>query len=75
MNSEIIILLSSISTGIIALFALCIKFSLLSKCFRVSLCWNCIEWERDVKLEKDTIEQNANTPTRTNNNDNNFSNV
>lgn len=75
MNSEIIILLSSISTGIIALFALCIKFSLLSKCFRVSLCWNCIEWERDVKLEKDTTEQNANTSAITNNNDNNFSNV
>jgi len=75
MNSEIIILLSSISTGIIALFALCIKFSLLSKCFRVSLCWNCIEWERDVKLEKETQETNNTTPTRTNNNDNNFSNV
>ena len=72
MNSEIIILLSSISTGIIALFALCIKFSLLSKCFRVSLCWNCIQWERDVKLES---KEEPKPTTSNNNNVNNFSNV
>ena len=50
MNSEVIVLLSSISTGVLALIALCIKFSILSKCSRVSLCWNCIEWTKKEEV-------------------------
>lgn len=82
MNSEVIVLLSSISTGILALFGLCIKFSLLSKCSRVIICWKCVEWERDVGLEARTearteATQNniMSTTPRIINSSNNFSNV
>jgi hypothetical protein len=67
MNSEVIVLLSSISTGVLALIALCIKFSILSKCSSVSLCWDCIKWT------KPTIPS-ENTPTTTTNLENNNSN-
>lgn len=46
-NSEIIILLSTISTGILALIALCIKYIHLSNCYVFKGCWGCLYWEKD----------------------------
>jgi hypothetical protein len=66
MNSEIIILLSTISTGLLGLFALCVRYAFLSKCVKVKLC-NCIEWERDVQ-----IENNIQNVDNNNNNNNNI---
>lgn len=77
MNSEVIVLLSSISTGVLALIALCIKFSILSKCSNVSLCWNCIQWTKPITpIEPITpnVQQIENSPSN-NNMLNNFSNV
>jgi hypothetical protein len=73
MNSEVIVLLSSISTGVLALFALCIKFSILSKCSKVSFCWHCIEWNKP-ETKDEPMPQIPNTPSN-NNLFNNISNV
>jgi hypothetical protein len=58
MNSEIVVLLSTISTGLIALIGLCIRYAFLSKCIRVKLC--CCEFERDIESEMKTTEQHIN---------------
>jgi len=75
MNTEIIVLLSSISTALIGLFALCVRYSFLSKCVKIKCC--CIEIERDIGNE--IVEQNIGVNNNiTNNNsprNNNFSNV
>ena len=76
MNSEIIVLLSSISTGVLALIALCIKFSILSKCSKVSLCWHCVEWSKPITPNEPVtpnVQQIENSPN--NNALNNFSQV
>lgn len=54
-SSEIVILLSTISTGILALCGLVIRYSFLSKCTNFKLC--CLSWQRDVKSE---VQQNTN---------------
>ena len=47
MNSETIILLSTITTGLLALFALCVKYAYASNCFNFKCCWGCIQWQKD----------------------------
>jgi hypothetical protein len=73
MNSEVIILLSTISTGLLGLMALCIRYGFLSKCKYFKCC--CCEIERDVNLEnaqRDMNPQNLykiESPESNNNND------
>ena len=74
MNSEIVILLSTVSTGLIALLGLLIRYSFLSKCIKIKCC--CCEIERDIKHEI-SVEEHKDTPTQMNNNNfnhNNFNN-
>jgi len=77
MNSEITVLLSTVSTGVLALLGLCLKYSYYSKCFRIKVSWCGCECERDIHEERDQVVNNLQTPTNnnTNNNTNNFSNV
>lgn len=58
MNSEIVVLLSTISTGVIALIGLCVRYAFLSKCIRVKLC--CCEFQRDIESEMKATEQRIN---------------
>lgn len=58
MNSELIVLLSTISTGILALIGLCLRYMYLSKCPRVKLC--CVEFERNVEVEIRSNESRIN---------------
>ena len=50
-SAEVVVLLSTISTGILALIGLCVRYSYLSKCFKVKIC--CLEYERDIKAEQE----------------------
>jgi len=54
MNSEIVVLLSTISTGVLALIGLCVRYGFLSKCIRVKVC--CCEYERDIQSELQQAE-------------------
>jgi hypothetical protein len=64
MNSEIVVLLSTVATGIIALIGLCVRYSFLSKCVvvKVSCCPPKIEIHRDIPCEMRASEQNNNLP-------------
>jgi hypothetical protein len=58
MNSEIVVLLSTVSTALIALIGLCLRYAFLSKCVRVKMC--CCEFQRDVESEMKATEQRIN---------------
>ena len=47
MNSETVVLLSTVSTGLLALMALCVKYTHASNCFIFRACWGCLYWEKD----------------------------
>ena len=64
-SGEIVILLSTISTGILALCGLIIRYSFLSKCTNFKLC--CLSWQRDVKSE---VQNNPNINLNNPNNPN-----
>lgn len=51
MNSEIIILISTLGTGILALLGLIIKYCFASKCSKFKCCCNLIEIERQIEHE------------------------
>ena len=48
-DAGIIYLSTSLGTGLLVLFGLCVRYSFYSKCVRVKCC--CIELERDVNDE------------------------
>lgn len=54
MDGQLVVLLSTVSTGIIALLGLLIRYSFLSKCIKIKCC--CCEIERDVEGELKEIE-------------------
>lgn len=68
MNSEVIILLSTIATGLLALMGLCVRYAFLSKCLKIKCC--CCEVIREVNLEhvnKQMYSSEENTSNITNN--------
>lgn len=71
MNSEVIILLSTITTGLIALIGLCVRYAFLSKCVRIKCC--CCEIQRDIQNEivEMSNQQNNNIGVSFRNNNNN----
>lgn len=69
MNSEVIILLSTVSTGVLALFGLCVRYAFLSKCIHFKCC--CCELERDIRLENiNNVNNGVNNENLTQNNNN-----
>jgi hypothetical protein len=69
MNSEIIIFLSTICTGLLALLGLIIRYSFLSKCIKIKCC--CCEIERDIIHEASIQNNNSPNQHQTINNSNN----
>ena len=65
MDTNIIVLLSTISTGFIALMGLIIRYFYLSKCSNVECC--CIRWTRDIRAEITTNNSNSENIINTNN--------
>jgi hypothetical protein len=59
MNSDIILLLSTISTAFFAVLALLIRYFYISKCIKFQCC--CCAWERDIKSEIQN-DEHKNTP-------------
>ena len=51
MNSETIVLLSTLTTGILALIGVSIRYCYLSKCAVVSCCFGCYKHERNIEAE------------------------
>jgi hypothetical protein len=51
MNSEIIILLTTITTGLLGIFGLIIRYLYISKCAKVNCLFGCCSWERDIENE------------------------
>ena len=63
MNSEIVLLLSTISTGMLAIFGLLIRYFYISKCVKFQCC--CCGWERDIKseIQNDEHKNTSSTPS------------
>lgn len=60
-DSGIVYLISSLGTGLLVLFGLCIRYSFYSKCVKVKCC--CIEIQRDVD---DEVKGNPESETKNN---------
>lgn len=66
MNSNEILLLSTISTGLMALIGLCIRYCYLSKCVSVKFC--------GIEIKRDAIQENKAVEITRNNNHNQIQN-
>ena len=60
-STETIVLIISLSANVVvaltALVGLVARYCYLSKCPRVSCCWSCLSWERDIRHELTSMEQ------------------